>query len=823
MFSMPFHPQNHTARSTINTHHHFVFLFLTIWALFVFQHIDLPTKVPGVWLDDSWKHFSTFAFDNNLQAGKDYIFTSGPLSWLLYDDTFTPELIWIKLLLQFSILSFTAFYLSLLLARFNNLILIVIGVTLILASSWYFTAILTLVVHLFSEGDIALKKKILPLTLLALFSLIRFNLFIVIVLAIAGLIARDLFYRNNIRQAAVTAITFSFFFMLIWILAGQSVFNLSKWIYSSLHITGGYSEAMNIRYRPSTKPDLEIGMALAALFAWWAGLAIQLNQKAVYKDKNLYLVGFFVLFGFIQWKAAFVRHDGHVFFFPISVTIAIYISFLIHNDISARRRLFSNIFKLIGLLLSLSLWIYISGNFKYPIATLVSRMKSQTVKMFHFNETLTSFQNRFRQQQNVNYLPKLHEIVGDATTDLLTQNQQGILILNHWNYRPRPVFQSYSAYTPYLLKQNEAFYKGENAPEYIVMDLGTIDYRFPTLDDGLVLNHILHNYNAVAFEGNYTLFRRGSPSKEEDRVELLDGRFVWGEKINLARFKGKLVYLKADIAYSLVGKIIKLLYKAPEIKLVISKRNSETEYKIVPGMCKTGFLLQPLTSNGFEFMALQNSAAWRETNAIDSFKIEFKRPKDTIYFDRTIRITLEEIPLNISSSYHFIGGYHPIHHTNFNDIVKLKSKMEHLPFGGPMIYEEKNKKGSWSMLVHSYSKGKIELKDDARFISIGYGIRKGAYSGGFTDGVEFKLTLERPDGTTSVIWSRYLDPLNNAADRGLQKKKIALPSFQNSATLIFETLPGGSSAYDWSYVETFAIMDQDGNLLEFTGYSREQI
>ena len=140
-----------------------------------------------------------------------------------------------------------------------------------------------------------------------------------------------------------------------------------------------------------------------------------------------------------------------------------------------------------------------------------------------------------------------------------------------------------------------------------------------------------------------------------------------------------------------------------------------------------------------------------------------------------------------------------------------------------MIYEEKNKKGSWSMLVHSYSKGKIELKDDARFISIGYGIRKGAYSGGFTDGVEFKLTLERPDGTTSVIWSRYLDPLNNAADRGLQKKKIALPSFQNSATLIFETLPGGSSAYDWSYVETFAIMDQDGNLLEFTGYSREQI
>ena len=51
------------------------------------------------------------------------------------------------------------------------------------------------------------------------------------------------------------------------------------------------------------------------------------------------------------------------------------------------------------------------------------------------------------------------------------------------NHRPRPVFQSYSAYSAALCNLNERFYASAAQPDKVLQRYRTIDNRFTRLDD----------------------------------------------------------------------------------------------------------------------------------------------------------------------------------------------------------------------------------------------------------------------------------------------------------------------------------------------------
>lgn len=89
---------------------------------------------------------------------------------------------------------------------------------------------------------------------------------------------------------------------------------------------------------------------------------------------------------------------------------------------------------------------------------------------------------------------------------------------------------------------------------------------------------------------------------------------------------------------------------------------------------------------------------------------------------------------------------------------------------------------------------------DATRIKWVYGIFAGAYENpsAATNGVEFSVHGERPDGTTRVIHRRLLDPVRNPADRGDQHEDIPYAPLAGEV-LRFSTRPNGNTAYDWAY------------------------
>lgn len=67
-----------------------------------------------------------------------------------------------------------------------------------------------------------------------------------------------------------------------------------------------------------------------------------------------------------------------------------------------------------------------------------------------------------------------------------------------------------------------------------------------------------------------------------------------------------------------------------------------------------------------------------------------------------------------------------------------------------------------------------------------------------TNGVEFLIDGERPDGSTRRLYRRVLEPATRAADRGEQEETIPYVP-QPGELLHFATRPNGNPAFDWAY------------------------
>ena len=86
-------------------------------------------------------------------------------------------------------------------------------------------------------------------------------------------------------------------------------------------------------------------------------------------------------------------------------------------------------------------------------------------------------------------------------------------------------------------------------------------------------------------------------------------------------------------------------------------------------------------------------------------------------------------------------------------------------------------------------------------IRIEFGIVAGAYTATDrdpTDGVEFVVAAERPDGTTRTLFRRLLDPANTPADRADQSVDLEYQPHP-SETVVFRTRPGATASFDWAY------------------------
>ena len=363
-------------------------------------------------------------------------------------------------------------------------------------------------------------STVLLVLFLALLASIKFTNLILASSVVLIVCVQELF-RGRWHRALRLASCYLAGFLTLWMACGQSLANLPIYLHNSWHISQGYQQAMGL---PAPGRLFWLGVTVLLVLSAYGLLYLILH---LHKSRTLSRLVLLAVFMYLIWKQGFVRADGHMFIFFVSAFLPVGCLSSPAGRHFASTLAFAIVAGVAGFLCVLGLHST-SVHFGWPDVMwhAPSQLKDKLWRHYHllgqWSSLRASYERRLEKEKQQFDLPRTREVIGQASIDVLGF-EQAIALYNGFTYRPRPVFQSYSAYTPYLARLNDAFYRSSQAPEYALLKLQTIDNRFPTLDDSLLLRSFIYLYDYVHTERGFQLWKRRSQPLPEGR-ELPDAR-----------------------------------------------------------------------------------------------------------------------------------------------------------------------------------------------------------------------------------------------------------------------------------------------------------
>lgn len=759
-----------------------VALVLGLW--FGLMRFPAP-PTPG--LDSSWQMAIAHATWNSLQFGTEVVFTYGPLGYLM-----TPINLgvnnWQHLAWQLGANFVFAVAIYLLGRSFTGLRKVAFYVFFFCYGSAYIDAVYMIMIVLFAlsltmEGIIRRQwLSGLVAGIIAVLALAKFTNLVLAVISL-GCVAALFGWRREWRRSALIAGAFCVTFLGVWISLGQHLANLPAYLRNSFEVSTGYVNAMGLE---ESRGMFLVG--LGAALALGAYLLLTLFRP---KDRPLAIATALIasVATFLNWKHGFVRADGHVTaHFYLSLFFVVTFPVLL-QDLGPCRRLK-------GALLSVCAACCLVGVWKNSPPWITNAVSFYNLRAMENAYTLAaapnlnrSAQDQFASIKKTQLLPATRAVIGDKPVDMLG-NEQAYIFFNDFNYRPRPVFQSYGAYTKSLARLNETFMKSPRAPEFILQRVQTIDNRLPSLDDSLVTTYLFHHYTLQIEESDFLVWKRNEPDPELDKRTLISTQTAAiGEMISTpARDLDQPIWCEIEVEPSLLGRLRTLLYKpAPARLTTVDGTDFKTSYRLVPGMAATGFLLQPYLDSNY---SIAKFAAGAKPARLEKFGVELD-PASRKYFASAVRVRLYELPpfprtanINLTSP-----------EDRFRVFSQPPTSVTAL-FPPEIIIED----GKEALLTHPPSELEFRVSPKVKNISGDFGLVANAYLNGHTtDGAEFIVEWIDAQGQTTRIFYRQLRPLTNPQDRGLQSFDIPAPPDGGRMLLRITPGPNSNIAYDWTY------------------------
>nr|WP_241480454.1 hypothetical protein [Legionella norrlandica] len=410
--------------------------------------------------------------------------------------------------------------------------------------------------------------------------------------------------------------------LFFWVVCGQSVTYLPSYLESTFLLACGFTEAMATE-----------GNNKELIFFWIAASLILLSivvQKQFSSLSKVFLFCIFFIFLFLSYKTGFTRHFGHAFIAGTSILIA---SILLPYLYSS---------KMILPLLVLSIYTasYINGHYT-KISLQDNFMSTYTAAYYGLKNRI---QNKNWLQENfaltMNYLKErdaFPELPG--TTDIYSYNQTS-LIASGMKWSPRPVFQSYSVFTPEMAERNRSYLLSTNKPDNIIFKVEPIDNRIPSMEDGKSWIALINHYQPVHWEKDFLFLRKKSGNKSAVLLKLLGiETHTLGEQVKIPD-TNKPLFVEIDIQPTIWGLLATALFKPDQLQANFELKNgSSKQYRLISNMAKSDFLLSPLIESSAEFGLLFSQNNYLEGKKVISFSItpcqahsSHWQTKYTVYF-----------------------------------------------------------------------------------------------------------------------------------------------------------------------------------------------
>lgn len=546
--------------------------------------LPLPPVMVSPGLDASWQQALHVAAQQRLSFGEQVIFTYGPLGFV-HARIFWPGLFGVTIF--FWMLLATA-----LLDAWRGAAAgggkVAIGAAALLygsfalSSMYTFDAVVLAYLLLWvwsvegsphSAGRLAAHGAMLGLLAL---SKLTFGLAALAAVAAAVII---LAVRASPARGFVALMAGALVFLGGWFALGQELAALPAYVSNGLEIVRGYGEAMSLR-GPVWEMRL-FGFAMLVVVALVAFVAVRRRDPGMAAA-----VAFTVASVALAWKQAFTRHDEHAFLaFTFGCAAAGCIASRLARE-APRSAAAAGLVAAAFLAVALGT-ITLRGGMPLlaVVGEVVNRPLAAARALRETGEWHARHDAAYASIRASHPLPRL-----EGSVDVYSHGQ-AIAFAHGLRWNPRPVFQSYSAYTPALAAANRAHLLGADAPRHALVRVEAIDGRFPALEDGASWLPLLERYQ-VREEGDFLVLDRAPQARPARRraLEPWRGR-GWAS-------------LPADAVIVVAALDVEMPRRGPgsifkgspmlDIEVRLAGEAAVRRYRFLPSVARTPFAISPL-------------------------------------------------------------------------------------------------------------------------------------------------------------------------------------------------------------------------------------
>lgn len=564
--------------------------FLSALALNILIFVPFSPYFPEEELDASWRYATNYGLSHHLQFGRDLIFTSGPLSFLYIRQYYPGNY---AVMLALSVLVIAALTIGCWTVARKSRRTLILTLPLLLSQAPDYDAVFLFVplVLLWVACQAAERRaKTVVLALLtvvcALLPLVKGSFAIAVLALCAITFAADV--RSRPLRAASLAALFVSILCIAWLACGQAPATLADYAASEAQIVSGYTDAMSTS-GPNREPLLFAGAAAAILVLGLVGL---------FRRTAFCVLGLAVTL-FLCFKAGFVRQDGHVLIATSALLLA---GFLV--TLAGRGKVAS-----LALPVGIAAWCLISWPY-LSVDTLsdVGRFTEAVGRSVSAIGTLATDRGGMRKsfEAALTAIRSRHPLDGIAGSIDLYPTDVAVVLANGLEWKPRPVIQSYSAYTEQLATLNAESLERPGAPDTILFQVATIDGRYPALDDGRSWPALTARYRPVGIRGDYVeLRKRDAAAMTSIGGPVVDREVEFGEQIAVPPGP---VWAEIDVEPTVPGRLVAAAYKLPPLTLAVDYADgSAREFRLIASIAKAGFLLSPTIEKATALLALQST------------------------------------------------------------------------------------------------------------------------------------------------------------------------------------------------------------------------
>lgn len=415
---------------------------------------------------------------------------------------------------------------------------------------------------------------------------------------------------------------------IAWCSVGQPFGSLIPFLHGLLMISSGYTDAMSTPGNPS-----DIVAYVVASIAVIGSLA---TLRSGWREKSLVMVSACLVL-FLAWKAGFVRHDGHAIRSAATVML---LASIVPLAGRVRFDVFSGVIAF-GCAITVGLH-YAPAAITQPIRALDSHIasaihgiSSRIDDPHALEHNYTKELNSIKSNARMPILPGSSDIYPWNITTLIASG-------NRWN--PRPVFQSYSAYTYALAKLNAAHLGGRGAPDNIFFRIEPIDGRLPSLEDGPSWSMLLSRYRPRGNIDDFLILGKNSNEIEQVQANpISDGSFNLGDSVTVPSSQQGPIVATISVNKTWRGRLLSALFKVPPLWIHITTEDGiQHSYRFVPGMANAGFVLSPLITGVTQFASLYVGSFGSRASQVRDFSIT-RGVGDGDYWQRQFSVTLSRL------------------------------------------------------------------------------------------------------------------------------------------------------------------------------------